>query len=580
MSQPMSKRQIVDTLESVATLMELAGENPFKSRAFVNGARALEQHPEEPAALVASGELLTVKGIGKGLADAITEMVQTGRSLVHEELKAAIPAGLIEMLAIPNLGPKKIKAIHEGLGLSSVGELEYACLENRLVTLKGFGAKTQEKILKGIALFKRSQGRRLLSDAIGPADELLMAVRQLPGVDRAELAGSLRRSAETIKDVDILVATTEPERVMSGFAALPQVADIEVQGPTKTSIRLENGMAVDLRAVTAEQFPYAWLYFTGSKAHNVVLRSRAKERGLRLNEYGLFRGETNLPCADEAAIYAELGLAYVPPEMREDWGEIQLAEQGPIPPLVDFADLQGVFHAHTVASDGAATLAAMAAGAQDLGFHYLGISDHSQSAVYAQGLSADRILEQHAEIEAWNGSRDGVRLLKGIESDILADGSLDYDETVLARFDFVIASIHSRFSMDGPAMTARLIRALENPYTTMLGHMTGRLLLARDPYEMDVEAVLQAAAKHGVIVELNANPHRLDIDWRWLRRARELGVLISINPDAHSVEGLADTRYGVAIARKGGLGPEQVFNTRPFEAVVAYLQARHAAVRA
>lgn len=571
----MSKSQIVATLEQIALLMELAGENPFKSRAFTNGARTLEQQAEDPATLVSTGNLLTVKGIGKGLADAITEMVTTGRSAVYDALRADIPAGLVEMLGIPGLGPKKIRAIHAELGLASVGELEYACNENRLVGLKGFGAKTQEKILKGIDLFKRSRGRHLFADVVATAESLLAQVRRLPGVDRAELAGSIRRRAETIKDVDILVATEVPETVMAAFLALPDIESVTAQGPTKTSIRLADGLAVDVRAVQHAAFPYAWQYFTGSQAHNTALRARAKERGWKLNEYGLFDGETLIPCADETAIYAALGLQAIPPELREDWGELMLAERGPLPDLVTLADIQGTFHAHTVASDGAGTLAEMAAGAQALGLRYLGISDHSQSAVYAQGLKPDGLLEQFAAIDALNAAGGGCRVLKGIESDILADGSLDYDDAVLARFDFVIASVHSRFNMDGDAMTRRLVTAIRHPRTTMLGHMTGRLLLARDPYDLDVETILQTAAECGVIIELNANPHRLDIDWRWLRRARELGVLISINPDAHSVAGLADLAYGINVARKGGLTAIDVFNTRPLEDVMAHLATRH-----
>jgi DNA polymerase (family 10) len=570
----MSKAQIVATLEQIATLMELAGENPFKSRAFSNGARTLEQQPQDPVALVASGGLLSVKGIGKGLAEAITDMVQTGRSGVLDALQAEIPAGLVEMLAIPGLGPKKIRAIHTGLGITEVGELEYACNENRLVALTGFGAKTQEKIRQGIDLFKRSRGRHLYADVIAPAEALLEQVRQLPGVDQAELAGSLRRRAETVKDIDILVASTAPEAVMAGFVALPGIESVTVQGPTKTSVRLTDGLAVDLRAVSAEQFPYAWQYFTGSQAHNTALRARAKERGWKLNEYGLYDGERLIPCNREAAIYETLGLQYIPPEMREDWGELVLAEQGSLPELVTLADLQGTFHAHTLASDGSATLEEMVAGARALGMRYLGISDHSQSAVYAQGLKHDRLLEQHAAIDSLNASLPDFRILKGIESDILADGSLDYDADTLARFDFVIASVHSRFNMDGEAMTRRILTAIRHPRTTMLGHMTGRLLLARDPYELDIEAILQAAAQCGVIVELNANPHRLDIDWRWLRRARDLGVLISINPDAHSVAALADTAFGVHVARKGGLSAAEVFNTRPVAEVLAHLDRR------
>lgn len=572
----MDKKNVARTLEAIATLMELKGENPFKVRAFSGGARLLETTELDLAGLVAEGKLTTVKGIGAGLAEVIKEMVTTGASSVHAELAASIPAGVIEMLAIPNLGPKKIKAIHEGLGVASVGELEYACNENRLASLAGFGAKTQDKILAGIRLMKQNLGRFLYADVIDTAESLLASVSGHPSVQRAAIAGSLRRCKETVKDVDLVASSDDPAAVMAAFVALPGVSEVIGHGATKSSVRLENGLSVDLRVVSDDQFPFTLHHFTGSKEHNTLMRQRAQERGLKLNEYGLWRGDELIPCHDEADIFARLAMAYVAPELREGLDEIALAEAGPLPELVTLGDLEGIFHVHTTYSDGGASVEAMARAAQALGYRYVGISDHSEAAVYAQGLTRDRIREQHAEIDRLNAELSGITILKGIEADILADGSLDYDRETLATFDFVIASVHSRFGLDEAAMTDRLVKALSNPHVTMLGHMTGRLLLGREPYALDLDRVFKAAAAHGVVIELNANPHRLDIDWRHLRRALELGVHIAINPDAHSIDGLQDTRFGVGIARKGGVQPGQVLNCLTLEDLRDRLAARRA----
>lgn len=570
----MNQAQIAERLEAIATLMELKGENPFKIRAFSSGARLVETLDADLADLVAQGTLRSIKGIGPGLADVITELVTTGKSTAYDELKAAIPDGLIEMTGIPGLGPKKIKAIHEGLGITTVGELEYACNENRLAGLAGFGAKTQEKILAGIALMKASRGKFLCSEALGAAEDLLAALQGHPAVVRSAIAGSLRRAKEVVKDADLIASSDDPEAVMAFFVSLPQVQEIVSHGPTKSSVRLENGLSVDLRVVSDADYPFTLHHFTGSKEHNTLMRQRALARGLKLNEYGLWRGEERLACADEAAIFQALDLAYVPPELREGMGELELAESGLVPELVTQADLQGIFHVHTTFSDGAGTLEQMVKGAQALGYRYIGISDHSQAAAYAQGLTPERIAEQHAEIDRLNQELSGIRILKGIEADILSDGAVDYDPEVLKTFDFVIASIHSRFGMDKDAMTERIVRAIRNPYVTILGHMTGRLLLSREPYELDLETIFREAAEHGVAIELNANPHRLDIDWRYLRRALELGVTIAINPDAHSVAGLQHVRYGVGIARKGGVPAERVLNGLELEALKERLAAR------
>ncbi|MBI2878006.1 MAG: DNA polymerase/3'-5' exonuclease PolX [Candidatus Tectomicrobia bacterium] len=568
----MDKRQVARIFEEIGTLLEIQGESPFKSRAYSTAARTLEGLEEDLDALVRNGRLQELKGIGQALAEKITELVTTGRLEYYERLKGSLPGSLLEMLAIPTLGPKKIKAIYEGLGIKTVGELEYACHENRLVDLPGFGPKTQEKILQGIALFKRHRDRFLYSEAIPIAREILEALRRTPSVLRAEIAGSLRRRKETVKDIDLLVCSEDPGPVMAGFTHLSQVEQVVEAGSTRSRVRLVNGIGADLRVVRDEEFPFALHYFTGSQEHNIALRERARRQGIKLNEYGLFRGEKRIACRDEAEVFAALGLGFIPPELREDMGEIEAAEREELPQLIEEAEIRGVFHVHTRWSDGNASVEVMARAARDLGYQYLGIADHSQVARYARGLEPERLQAQQAEIEEANRKLPEITLLKGAEVDILPDGSLDYSEEILQGFDFAIASVHSRFNMTEEEMTRRIVRALSHPCVTMLGHPTGRLLLGREGYPIDIDAVLEAAARHGVVIELNANPHRLDLDWRHLKKAAALGVKISINPDAHSPEGLRDTAYGVGIARKGWLTREDVFNALPREEMMKRLQ--------
>ena len=567
----MDKKEVSRVLRDIGTLLELRGENPFKTRAYANAARSIETLADDLAPRVEDGSINQIKGIGKALAEKITELVRTGELAYYDELKASFPNDLLELLKVPNLGPKKTRVLWEKLGVESLGELEYACNENRLVELDGFGAKSQEKILTGIERLKRYRGSFHYSSAMAAARAVVDVLTKHAAARRVSLAGSLRRCRETTKEIDLVASSQDPAALMDCFAGMAGVERVDVKGETETTIILESGMSADLRVVTEEVYPFALMYLTGSKEHNAVMRSRAKAKGLVLNEVGLFDGKRSLACADEAAIFKALDLAYIPPELREDFGEFTAAEAGALPRLVEEADIRGVFHVHTTWSDGAASAEAMALRARELGYAYIGFSDHSKSAFYAHGLDEERLRRQGEELTELNEKLDGIRIFSGIESDILPDGSLDYADDVLAELDFVIGSIHGNFTMSQEEMTARIVRAVSNPLLTMLGHPTGRLLLARDAYLVDMRAVIDAAAEHGKIIEINASPHRLDLDWRLGQYAIQRGVRISINPDAHSLDGLADTQYGVAVARKAWLEPRHVFNTLDADEVAARL---------
>lgn len=544
---------ISQALEEIALLLDLSGENPFKVRAYANAARLLRAADENLPEFIAAAKAGEIKGIGRALAEKIAAMHETGESAVLTELRARFPAGLLELFNVPGLGAKKVKVLYEQLGIASLSELEQACRENHLLQLPGFGQKTQDNILSGIARLRRHSGRFLISVAGKAAAEILAALQATKLAQHLELAGSLRRRLETVKDIDILAVSDRPTELMDAFVALPGVERVTGHGATKSSVVLSAGIAVDLRVVQQDQFVAALAHFTGSKDHNTLLRGLAKKQGMKLNEYGLFADDRPLPLADEADLHRRLGLHYIPPELREGLDEIDRAAAGESPRLIEVGDLRGVVHAHTSYSDGALTVRQLAEAVRRRGYLYLGVADHSQSAAYAGGLKPDDVKRQHEEIDRLNEELAPFRIFKGIESDILPDGRLDYDERTLTSFDFVIASVHSKFNMDQAAMTARLLTAIAAPFTTIIGHLTGRLLLGRDGYPLDVPAVLEAAAQHGAAVELNANPHRLDLDWRRHRLARELGVLVPICPDAHQAAGIDDLAYGVGIARKGGL---------------------------
>lgn len=557
----MQKKPVSDILENIAMLLEIKGENPFKSRAYYNAAKALSgiTNLEE---LVKEKRLREIKGIGEALSQKIEEYSKTGTMAYYEELTQVVPESLLELMQIPNLGPKKIKVLYDELEITNIGELEYACKENRLIHLTGFGEKTQEKVLKGIEFFKRHKGEFLFGDVYQEAERIRQRLSTIVDPIWAEVCGSIRRRKEVVRDMDILVAAENHEKITSFFVSMPEVDQVLVTGETKTSVRMKSGIEADLRVVTRQEFPYALVYFTGSKEHNVRLRGIAKKKGWKLNEYGIFDGDNLVTCKSEEEIYRALGLPYIPPELREDSGEIEAAEQDKLPSLIQHEDIRGIFHVHTDFSDGVDSLERMVEAAQKFGFSYLGVSDHSKTAYYAGGLKHDAILRQWEMIDTLNKKNSTFRIFKGIESDILSDGSLDYDDSILEGFDFVIASVHSGFTMKKDDMEERILKAMKNPYTTILGHPTGRLLLSRDGYQVDMMRIIDCAAQNHVILELNASPYRLDIDWRYLKYAKDKGVMISINPDAHAVAGLEEVFFGVNIARKGWQESKDILNTR------------------
>jgi DNA polymerase (family 10) len=581
----MDKAAIASVLEEIGTLLELKGENPFKVRAYHNGARVLSALEGDLGARIAAGTLGDVPGLGEALVEKISTLHGTGRLKFYDELKASIPPGLVEMLGVPGLGPKKIQALHDKLEVDSVAKLLAACTAGKVAELPGFGAKTQEKIIAGIRHREAYARRHLWWDAWHLAEPILAGLRQLREVAQAEHAGSLRRGLETVGDLDFLVAAEKPGPVMDWFCAQPGVEEVTAKGETKASVRLAGGLQADLRVVPARQFYFALHHFTGSKDHNVKMRSRALIRGLSLSEWGLTPKDdpsaggpgavSVIQAHSEDDIFKQLGLHPIPPELREGLDELARAEAGPLPRLIEVGDLRGAFHNHTVESDGRATLEEMAAAADALGWEYLGMADHSKSSFQAHGLDEDRLLAQVEKIKKLNDSKKfRVHLFVGTECDILKDGALDFHDDVLAQLDYVVAAVHNRYGQgaDEAAMTQRIVRALENPHVTMLAHLTGRLLLEREGYAVNIAKVIAAAAANGKMIELNANPRRLDMDWRHWRAATDKGVLCVINPDAHEPGGLEHVRAGVRVGRKGWLTKEQVFNTRSLKDVRKWLR--------
>lgn len=579
----MTREAAADIFHRIALLLELKGENPFKIRAYKNGAEVVESYPGDIMQLAIDDELKGIKGLGDALQEKLHELATTGQLGFYDKLKAEFPDTLFELFEVQGLGPKKIKALHTELKVSSIADLKRACEDGSASQLSGFGQKTVDKLLESIA-FREAHASEFRLDQVFPiAEQLREFLRDHPAVAQVEICGSYRRGKEIVRDLDFLVATRQPEAVIAAFASHPLVTGVIAQGSTKTSVHVTLGLQCDLRAVSTAEFPFALNYFTGSKEHNVAMRQLALDKGWSLNEYGFkpADGKTAEPIPEidsEQGIYRALGMDYIEPALRENNGELAAAAAGHLPDLVKLENLRGVFHNHTTASDGRATLREMAEAAIDLGFQYLGIADHSKSSFQANGLDAKRLRDQIAEIQELNAEFAAedipFKIFTGSEVDILKDGSLDFDDDLLAQLDYVVASVHSVFNLPEEEMTARILRAIANPHVTMLGHLTGRLLAQRPAYAVNIPRIIDAAAANHTLIELNASAWRLDMDWRWWKLAKEKGVLTSINPDAHSTEGLKDVFFGIQSARKGWLTRRDVLNTLPLPEVEIALQTK------
>ena len=586
----MDKDQVAAVLGDIAVLLELKGENPFKSRAYVNAARALESLGEPLQKVVEENRLGDIKGIGEALQKKITELVTTGKLAYYEELKAATPPGLVAMLDIPGIGPKKIKAVHDELGIETVEQLEAACRDGRVAKLKGFGEKTAANICDGITRRRAYASKHLVSEALPLAESLLEALRSHPDVIRCSTAGSLRRHREIIGDLDLLASSKSPAAVLEDFTRQPGVLNVIAKGDTKASVLLTGGIQSDLRVVSDSEFPFALAYFTGSKEHNIVMRQKAIDRGLRLNEYGLFRSKTEtrdpkllVPCQTEHEIFEQLGLHFIPPEMREDIGEFALAAKGPIGRLIEWTDLKGSLHNHSTWSDGHQRPADLAKCMCELGLSYWAVTDHSKASFQANGLDIHRVRQQLKEIKQINDvladEGNNFRLLSGAEVDILRDGQLDFPDDLLAELDVVVASLHQSFNQTESEITERFLSAARNPCVHMLGHLTGRLLLEREPYKVNQRAIIDACAQTGTWIELNASPYRFDMDWRLWPYAISKGVKCVINCDAHRFEQAGYLRLGAGIARKAGLTRGDVINTLPLDALKKELKKKRARLK-
>jgi len=582
----MTKNEVAQALEEIATLMELRDENPFKIRAYANAARSIETFGGNIPDLQDTEALAKIPGIGKSIAEKVKELVAAGSIKYLEELRSHFPAAILELFSIPGLGAKKIKALYEQLHISSIEQLRDACVSGRVAKLPGFGQTTQEKLCAEIERRAKHVGSFQFGQIAAEAETLKTDLVAHPDAAQVDVAGSYRRRREIVRDLDLVVATKKPDAITQSFIKHPLVESIIAQGPTKTSVRLRSGIQCDLRVVSTAEYPFALNYFTGSKEHNIEMRSRALHRGWTLNEYRLaalppdpkakkkIRRQKIPKVHDEAELYRALGLDFIAPELRESCGEFEAAEKHSLPHLIEKENLRGTFHCHTVASDGHNTLEEMAAAAQELGLEYLGIAEHSKSTVQGHGLTEAQLREQVAAIRKLNKKFDGFRLFAGVECDILRDGKLDFPDDLLAELDFVVASIHSVFNLPEIEMTRRIIKAMEKPFVTMLGHPTGRLLLKREPYHVDLATVIDAAARTGTWIELNAAPKRLDLDWRWWPRAKEKGAKCVINPDAHRAERLQDLWFGIGIARKGWLTKDDVMNCLPLARIEKALKAK------
>ena len=559
----LQNREIAGLFEEVANLLEIAGENPFRIRAYRNAARTLADMGEELSGLLKDGkDLSTLPGIGKDLAARIVEAMETGTLEALGELHERIPATVTDLLALPGLGPKKVKVLFDQLGVTTLDELKQAAVAGKVRELPGLGAKTEKQIIEAIERQANTEKRFLRAEVTPVAEALVALLRAVDPKARVTIGGSYRRAKETVGDLDLLADSANPAPLMEALAGHEDVVQVLAQGPTKTSVVLRSGLQVDLRVVEASSYGAALQYFTGSQAHNIAVRRLAQQKGFKVNEYGLTREDERVASETEASLYEALGLPWIPPELREDRGEMDL-RPGQVPRLVERTDLCGDLHMHSTASDGKHSIREMAMAAKERGFEYICITDHSKRLTVARGLDEDRLRQQIDEIDRLNEEISGITILKGSEVDILEDGALDLDVEVLSRLDLVIGSVHSLFKLSREKQTERVLRAMDAPCFTLLAHPTGRLLLGREPYDIDVARLLEHARQRGCFVELNANPQRLDLDDRYCRMARELGVLISIDSDAHRTRDFDNLHYGIGQARRAWLEKEHVLNTRP-----------------
>jgi DNA polymerase (family 10) len=564
----MENRDIAAVFEEISNLMKIIQDDPkwtFKAAAYDRAKRTIEGHPErlEDIARDPNRKLTDIPGIGEDLAKKIVELVETGKSKYHQEQRAKVPASLLELLQLQTVGPQKVRLFYKQAGVKTIDDLEAAAKAGHLRNLPGMSVKSEENILKALEVYRRAAGRFRLDTAYETAQQLTSYLKEFSGVEQVTPAGSLRRARETVGDLDLLVTGRDHAGIADHFARFPDVAQLLAKGEDKVSVKLQNDLQVDVRLLDREAYGAALQYFTGSKEHNVALRERAKKRGWKLSEYGLFQGEKALARRSEEEIYAKLDLPWIPPELRENLGEIEAAEKGELPKLVELEDIRGDLHLHTTASDGKASVEEMAQAAKQLGYEYILITDHSKAVTIANGLDEKRAVEHIHRIKAARKKVRGIEIWTGTEVDILGDGSLDYPDEILKQFDIVLASVHSRMNMPGEEMTARLLKALANPYVRILGHPTGRQLLKRDPFVFDLERVFAAAKEYGVILELNGHPERLDLCDRHLKLARDRGMKVIISTDAHRPDDFKLMHYGVVTARRGWLRKEDVLNTLP-----------------
>lgn len=570
----MDKKEIVAVLEEISSLMELKGEDKFKINAYSRAARSISQTTVDVVGLIENGEAKKIPGIGDALSKKLTELVQTGKLLFLEELRSSLPPGLPELFRIQGLGPGKIRALYEQLDIKSVAELEYACNENRLAALKGFGQKTQSKVLSAIAQLRANSEYHLLDVVDQTAARISKLLDKMSGAEKYQFTGSYRRRREIIRDLDCVIKfkSGEREKLFTALKKMKGVKEVRDVQNDLVSVVWENGLPVEFIIVNKAEYPLAVLHSSGSKEFFLSLKEYASTRGYNLGMREMKRGRDKIHFDAEEEIFGQVGLQYIPPELRESGDAVTAAAKGEIPDLVREEDLQGLFHVHTNWSDGAESLEDMVAAARKLGLKYFGLSDHSKSAFYANGLDEKRLKEQGRLVDEMNKSLDDFHIFKGSEVDILADGKLDFSDAVLKSLDFSVGSVHSKLGMKKDEATRRLVAALKNPHLTFLGHMTGRLLLGRSGYELDMDEIIKTAVRYRKVIEINANPHRLDIDWRFVRKAKEAGVKFSINPDAHSKDGLADYKYGLSIARKGWLTKHDLLNTMTVEEIEQFLK--------